>query len=471
MVGKLNFGIASAVEATNAPPIPRAQAWGRNYLASPTYGPLLELSQGVPKSAPHDDVLTALSKAASDPQSARYGPILGEPALREAYAEETRIQYQLGSPTSEQSVMGEGEGAGVRMEDIAITTGCNMAFLTLIMALCPPGRSSALIPLPAYFNQMMVFSLQSVKPIYIPVDTENGFKADINAVREYLLSPEQVQQRDNEGEAGIKPRMIVLVSPNNPTGAVYSHDELKEWFELAKEAQVALILDETYRDFVESEESQAGERGVPHRLFEEEDWRSTLVSLGSFSKGYRIPGHRLGSIIASPELLRHLTTVCDCMQICAPRPPQIAIAPLLPSLRPDLLESSSALSKRRRLFVDTVNSIPGWNVPSTGGYFAYVSFPSDYQYASSVLGLKRKKLGSEDVAKFLAEKVGVVTLPGSFFMPDLKDQDVWEEDVLPGGEVLKEDKWLRFAVANVDDDVILQLGPRLREMNRLMGLE
>ncbi|OCF34593.1 arylformamidase [Kwoniella heveanensis BCC8398] len=466
-MGKLNFTVASAVEATNAPPIPKAQAWGRTYQESPTYGPLLGLSQGVPKSAPHDTVLSALSAAASDPESARYGPILGEPALREAYAEETRIQYQLSAP----SAKGGNGGAGVHMEDIAITTGCNMAFLTLIMALCPPGRSSALIPLPAYFNQMMVFSLQSVKPIYIPSDTENGFKADINAAREYLLSPKQLQKREEEGEEGVKPRMIVLVSPNNPTGAVYSHEELKEWFELAKEARVALVLDETYRDFVEGQGSQEGERGVPHRLFEEEDWRSTLVSLGSFSKGYRIPGHRLGSIIASPELLKHLTTVCDCMQICAPRPPQIAIAPLLPSLRPDLLDSSSALSKRRRLFVKTVQSVPGWNVPSTGGYFAYVSFPSDYQYASSVLGLKRKKLSSEDIAKVLAEKVGVVTLPGSFFMPDLKDQDVWEEDVLPGGEVLKEDKWLRFAVANVDDDVILQLGPRLREMNKLMGLE
>lgn len=107
--------------------------------------------------------------------------------------------------------------------------------------------------------------------------------------------------------------MIVLVSPSNPTGTVYTNEEIKQWYDLAREYKVALVLDETYRDFVEGE---SRERGLPHRLFEEPDWRSTLVSLGSFSKGYRIPGHRLGSIIASPELLRHITTICDCMQVC-----------------------------------------------------------------------------------------------------------------------------------------------------------
>nr|XP_018264389.1 arylformamidase [Kwoniella dejecticola CBS 10117]OBR86547.1 arylformamidase [Kwoniella dejecticola CBS 10117] len=448
----LNFSVSAAVEGTEAPPIPRAQAWGVEYLENPSYGELLGLSQGVPGTAPHESVLKALSAVSADPLSAKYGPILGETALREAYAEEIRVQYQL-SPSC------KGKG-GVTGQDIGITTGCNMAFLTLIMALCPAGKSSVLIPLPSYFNQMMVFSLQSVKPIFVPCDTTNAFKPSLASAREYLSSPDRQKEE-------MKPKMICLVSPNNPTGSVYTHEEIKEWYDLAKEFKVALILDETYRDFVEDSN---GDRGIPHRLFEEEDWRETLISLGSFSKGYRIPGHRLGSIIAGPALLKHLTTICDCMQICAPRPPQIALSTLLPSLRPDLTASSKALSKRRHLFEDVVNSVEGWNVASIGGYFAYVSYPSDYSFASSTLGLKRKNLTSEDIAKILATKVGVVTLPGSFFMPPTSDDEAWENDVLKGGEILREDKWLRFAVANVGDDVILKLGPRLKEMNKLMGL-
>ncbi|WVR04061.1 hypothetical protein IAU60_001060 [Kwoniella sp. DSM 27419] len=455
-MSRLNFGIATAVEETEAPPIPRAQAWGRTYAATDrAYGDLLELSQGVPRAPPHDDVLAAVAQSSSDPQSARYGPILGEPALREAYAEEIRVQYGVGAGS------GEGSGPGVTSQDVSITTGCNMAFLVLIMAICPPGKSSALIPLPSYFNQMMVFSLQSVKPIFTPCDHNNFFKPSLSAAREYLTSPDRAKDE-------IKPRMVVLVSPNNPTGAPYSPEELKEWYDLCKEAKVALVLDETYRDFVEGPD---GGRGVPHKLFEEEDWRETLISIGSFSKGYRIPGHRLGSIIANPALLKHLTTVCDCMQICAPRPPQIALAPLLPSLRGDLQESSAALAHRRRLFVDTVHAVPGWCVDSIGGFFAYVSFPARFASASSVLGRKRKRLGSEDIAKVMAERIGLVTLPGSFFMPNLNDDQVWEQDVLKGGEALREDRWLRFSVANVSDDVILAVGPRLRDMNKLMGCD
>ncbi|WRT65439.1 uncharacterized protein IL334_002382 [Kwoniella shivajii] len=463
MSSLLRFSVAPAVQATEAPPIPKAQGWGREYVKTPTHGDLLDLSQGVPKSAPHQDVLNALAVSSSDPLSAKYGPILGESSLREAYAEEIRIQYQLSTPHSASRPESESEQGvrGVNMEDVAITTGCNMAFLTLIMALCPPSKSSVLIPLPSYFNQMMVFSLQSVKPIYIPCDTTNAFKPSLSTTREYLST-----KQNNNAKEQVK--MICLVSPNNPTGSVYSHKEIKEWYDLAREFGIALVLDETYRDFVEDEN---GERGVPHKLFEEPDWRETLISLGSFSKGYRIPGHRLGSIIASPALLKHITTICDCMQICAPRPPQIALSSLLPSLRSDLTSSSKALSHRRDLFSKVVNSIQGWNVVSIGGYFAYVSFPSDYSFASSTVGLKRKKLGSEDIAKLMATKLGVVTLPGSFFMPNLKDDDIWENDVLKGGEELKDDKWLRFAVANVEDEVILKLGPRLKEMNKLMGMD
>ncbi|CAD6587214.1 MAG: hypothetical protein TREMPRED_004696, partial [Tremellales sp. Tagirdzhanova-0007] len=154
--------------------------------------------------------------------------------------------------------------------------------------------------------------------------------------------------------------------------------------------------------------------------------------------------------------------------ICPPRPPQIALSPLLSSLRPDLLTSSAELAHRRKLFITTVDRVPGWSVVSTGGFFAYVQFPDHYLTAGSVLGLKRKRLGSEDVARVMAVQCGVICLPGSFFMPRVADDEAWNQ--VMGGEVLREDKWLRFAVANVEDEVVLQLGPRLKQMNEFMGM-
>ncbi|ORX36389.1 pyridoxal phosphate-dependent transferase [Kockovaella imperatae] len=447
MSSALRFGIAPAVTATTAPPIPKAREWATSYLASNPELPLLDLSQGVPGDPPDETVLAALAKASSDPRSAKYGSILGEIELREALAEEFNVQYGVGSSSSSSGR----KSSKLSAQDIGITTGCNMAFLVLVMALCPPSTSSVLLPLPAYFNHSMVMTMQSVKPLYIPCEPESGFRPSISAARDHL------ETAKGQSEGSTRPRMICLVTPNNPTGAVYSPRELEDWYDLAKEFEVALVLDETYRDFVD---------GPPHHLFDREDWRETLVSLGSFSKGYRIPGHRLGSIVASPDLLRHLATVCDCMQICAPRPPQIALASLLPSLRVSLTASSVALQSRHRLFTEIITSIPGWQVVSQGGFYAYVAFPEDYKTASSALGRKRKSLGSEDVAKVLSLQCGVLTLPGSFFCPSGEELEALEG---AGTEQLREDKWLRFAIANVDDEAVRQLGPRLHKMNGIMG--
>lgn len=148
-----------------------------------------------------------------------------------------------------------------------------MAFLALLMVLCPPG-SSVLIPIPNYFSHTMSISIQSLKPVFIPCTPSPAFTPSLTAAREYLSN----HPKDE------KPRMIALVTPNNPTGAVYPPEELKKWYDLAKEYKVALVVDETYRDFVEGEDGEG--RGRPHRLFEEEDWRGTFVSLGSFSSAW-----------------------------------------------------------------------------------------------------------------------------------------------------------------------------------------
>jgi aspartate/methionine/tyrosine aminotransferase len=194
--------------------------------------------------------------------------------LREAVAEEIRVQYSLPSPSRpiEGKVNGEHDSrSGVTAANVGITTGCNMAFLTLLMALCPPG-SSVLLPLPAYFNNSMCLSLQSVKPVYVPSDPSHSFLPNISAAR--------FQLKSHAGKQVEGVRMIVLVSPNNPTGSVMPPDVIRQWYDLAKEFGVALVLDETYRDFVED---GAGGRGKPHGLFELKDWDRTLICLGSFS--------------------------------------------------------------------------------------------------------------------------------------------------------------------------------------------
>lgn len=131
------------------------------------------------------------------------------------------------------------------------------------------------------------------------------------------------------------------------------------------------------------------------------------------------------------------------MQICAPRVAQIALPPLLPSLRADIAASARALAARRALFEATVNAVPGWSVASVGAYSAYVAFPAAYARRR-----EGQEGGSEAVAKVLGERVGVVVLPGSFFVPqeDGEQGMVFERGGQEGERMWKElrgDRWLR----------------------------
>jgi aspartate/methionine/tyrosine aminotransferase len=152
---------------------------------------------------------------------------------------------------------------------------------------------------------LMTFQILGIQPLPLPLDPSKGFLPSIDTARQLLDSP--------EGE-GVK--AIVLVTPNNPTGTTYSPDLIAQFADLAREKGVVLLMDETYRDFVRpTDEEDAGKPGRPHALFERPDWRGHVVSVGSFSKSYKIPGHRLGYIVAGKEVLNGVTTVADCIQV------------------------------------------------------------------------------------------------------------------------------------------------------------
>ena len=113
-------------------------------------------------------------------------------------------------------------------------------------------------------------------------------------------------------------RALVLVTPNNPTGAIYSPAFIKQCFELAKAHGFALVLDETYKDFRDDPGTP------PHPLFARPDWQDTLVHLYSFSKVYALPGYRVGSLTAGAMLQAEIAKLLDCITICAPRIGQFA---------------------------------------------------------------------------------------------------------------------------------------------------
>ena len=333
---------------------------------------------------------TGWGRAAADPETTTYGPIVGDLALREALAGDIAAIY----------------GASVTSADLAITAGCNQAFFVTMLALARAG-DAVILPAPWYFNHKMTLDMLGIEATPLPCRAEHGF----------VPSPDEVRAL-----IGPRTRAIVLVTPNNPTGATYPAPVLAAFQALARETGVTLVVDETYRDFL----PPGLER--PHALFAGDGWRAGTVQLYSFSKAYAVPGHRLGAVLADRRLLDQITKVLDCMTICPPRAGQAAMAWAVEGTRDWRAAQRAIINRRGALFAAIIAAAPGWSISARGAYFAYVRHP--------IGG------ASEAAAATLAGRAGVITLPGSFFGPGQEDH-------------------LRFAVANVDEAEIALLGTRL----------
>jgi len=376
------------VKTLAAPPIPEVQAWKRDYDGH--LGPLIDLSQAVPGYPPHPDMLRWLGEAASSPSMAGYGDIEGEPELRSAYAEWVSEIY----------------AAHVKPGNIHITSGCNQAFMAAMMAIAGPG-DTVLLTNPCYFNHETTLAMSGVKVGYVDCHAQDGF----------LPTPEAVEAMIRDGV-----RALAIVTPNNPTGATYPAGLLQVLFDLCRKHGIWLILDETYRDFLPLD------AGSPHGLFSNPGWQDNLIGLYSFSKSFCIPGHRVGAITGGEALVTQIAKVMDNLQICAPRPPQAALAKAIPALGEWRRANTLEIAARSAALTEVMASVQGWDVAALGAYFAFVRHP----FADP---------SAFDAARRLARESGVITIPGSFFGNGLE-------------------RYLRVAFANADVATIRQLGKR-----------
>jgi len=359
-------------------------------------GLMIDLSQAVPDFSPHENLMQALCKAAVNPESLGYGPIEGETSLRAAYSAKVCRLYN----------------ANIKIENIHITSGCNQAFIASLMAVAGHG-DTVLMTNPCYFNHEATAKLLGININYVDCDDTNRFQPSINALN---------------GQIDKSVKAIALVTPNNPTSAIYSADLLDRFLALCEKHGIWLIIDETYRDFLPNSHSP------PHRLLHRNNWHNNLIQLYSFSKTLCIPGHRLGAITAGQKTVNQIAKIMDNIQICAPRAAQLAVAEQLPLLGQWVSGNNKIIQQRANIFVETMARVPDWSILSLGAYFAYVKHPFS-------------QLPSTQIVKILASELGVLPLPGSFF----------------GRE---QEHYLRVAFANVDSSTLSILGDRLKRAEK-----
>ncbi len=375
---------------TGTPPIPQAQGWAKAY--DGRSGPLVDLSQAVPGSPPPAALLERLAQAAGSPDATRYGPITGDMPLREAYAAEIARVY----------------GAPFKPTEVAITSGCNQAFVMTMMAVAQAGQN-VLLPTPWYFNHEMTLRMLGIGARPLPCYPATGFVPDV-ATAESLI------------DAGT--RAIVLVTPNNPTGAIYPPATIAAFADLCARRGIWLVLDETYRDFL-----PAGV-ATPHEVFATTPWQDSVIGLYSFSKAYAVPGWRLGAITAGEPVMAEIAKVLDCVQISPVRAGQAAVTWGIDGIRDWREANRTEINARAALFRTAMAPLNDWRVLAAGAYFAYVAHPFPGVPAA-------------EVVRALVQKRGVLALPGPYFGPG-------------------QEQHLRIAIANVAADRIGALSERLR---------
>ncbi|MDO6584543.1 aminotransferase [Salipiger sp. 1_MG-2023] len=387
---------SSSTQSTFVPPVPEAKRWIAG-ITFPPERPLINVSQAAPIDPPPAPLRRAMAEALEKPETHLYGPVLGLPALREALAANWSAHY----------------GAPVAPERVAITAGCNQAFAATLSAICGNG-DEVLLPVPWYFNHKMWLDMQGVTTVPLPTDEQ--LLPDADTARALITERTQA---------------IVLVSPNNPGGVEYPAETLNALFDLAVEKGLKLIVDETYKDF----DSRSG---APHDLLNRKGADKTLVQLYSFSKAYRLTGHRVGAIIADPALLQEIEKFQDTVAICAPQLGQHAALWGLQNLSHWLAGERDEILDRRAAIADNMPKLEekGWVLKGLGAYFAYLEHP--FAMSSDELGPK------------LVPEAGVLVLPGTMFTP--------------AGDATGA-RHLRIAYANVNRSGIEELFDRLAALD------
>ena len=388
--------MGSATEHTFAPPVMEARRWleGVTFLAD---RPLINVSQAAPVDLPPEQMRAAMADIiVNEPQAHLYGPVMGLPELRAEVATQWSAAY----------------GASLTADNVAITSGCNQAFAAAISAIAQSG-DEVLLPAPWYFNHKMWLDMASVTALAIPTDAQ------------LLPDPEATRALITE-----RTRAISLVTPNNPAGVEYPPELVLAFFKLAQETGIKLIIDETYRDF-------HSQTGAPHGLFQQADWDQTLIHLYSFSKAFRLTGHRVGALISSPDLLAEAEKFLDTVAICPNQIGQFSALWGLRNLTEWLAGERFEILARRATIEAEMPALAakGWTLKGCGAYFAYLEHP--FEMASDVLAQK------------LVEEASILALPGTMFMP--------ENDV--AGQ-----QHLRIAFANVDATGIAELFTRLKAL-------
>lgn len=238
----------------------------------------ISLGQGVVSYGPPPEALDQVAVFLAQGTMHKYQPVQGIPSLLEAL--EKKLQAENG--------IGLDQGSSV-----VVTAGGNMGFANAVLAITDPG-DEVIIQTPFYFNHEMAITMAGCRPVLVPTDVS------------YQLQPEAIRQAIT-----VRTRAVVTISPNNPTGAVYSEEALRAVNELCGDRGLYHIHDEAYEYFTYDGARHFSPGSIPGST-------AHTISLFSLSKAYGFASWRIGYMVVPSLLLDSIRKIQDTILICAP---------------------------------------------------------------------------------------------------------------------------------------------------------
>ncbi|MBR3329874.1 MAG: aminotransferase class I/II-fold pyridoxal phosphate-dependent enzyme [Mogibacterium sp.] len=324
----------------------------------------INLSQGFPDFAPPEMLLKRLGETADMPEVHQYSITFGDPGFRRALAEkQSRFMGIDIDPDTE----------------ITVTCGSTEAMMSSVLTVADPG-DKVIIFSPFYENYGADTILSGAEPIYVPL-----------VPPDFHFDPEILEDAFRQ-----HPKAMILCNPSNPTGKVFTREELEIIAALAVKYDTYVITDEVYEHIIYEPYKHTYIASLP-------GMRERTLSCSSLSKTYSITGWRIGYVIAPPEITECVKKVHDFLTVGAPHPLQEAVIPGLKA-GPEYYRGLVDLyTHKRDLFLKGLDDLDLNHTDPQGAYYVLMDI-SEFGYENDL-----------EFCEDLTRLVGVAAVPGSSF--------------------------------------------------------
>ncbi len=366
--------------------------------------PVIGFGAGEPDFPTPAYIVEAAQRAAADPKMHKYTPAAGLPELRSAIAVKT----------------GRDSGYEVTADQVLVTNGGKQAVYQTFAALLDEG-DEALLPAPYWTTYPEAIALAGGVPVIVPTDEASG----------YLASVEQLDAAVTE-----RTKLLVFVSPSNPTGAVYPPEQVKAIGEWAAAKGIWVVTDEIYEHLVYGDATFSS---IPVQAPEIAD---RTVVLNGVAKTYAMTGWRVGWMIGPKDVIKAATNLQSHATSNVANVSQVAALAAVSGDLSAVAEMRAAFDRRRKTIVRLLNDIPGVVCPEPLG--AFYAYPSVKGVLGKEIAGKRPQTSAE-LATLILEEAEVAVVPGEAFGTDgyfrlsyaLGDADI-EEGVARMAKLLSE---------------------------------